>query len=86
MSGNEETSEESQVSAETGKERQATLAGGVGFLYLFKIVSLSFFPFLPIRPVSQAAALSPFEVLQPFSPLSINNKKRKLIASWATRC
>lgn len=42
MSGNEETSEESQVSAETGKERQATLAGGVGFLYLFKIVSLSF--------------------------------------------
>lgn len=82
MSGDEETSEESQVSAETGKECQSTLAGGVGFLYLFKIVSLSFFfPFFPIQLVSQAAALSPFEVLQPFSPLSINNKKRKLIAS-----
>lgn len=44
MSGNEETSEERQVSAETGQECQPTLAGGVGFLYLLKIVSLPFSP------------------------------------------
>lgn len=42
--------------------------------------SSSSFPILPMQQVS-GCALSPFEVLQPFSPLSINNKKRELIAS-----
>lgn len=49
MSGNEDTSEESQASAEMEKTHPPTLAWGVGFLYLFKIVSLSlsFFPSSP---------------------------------------
>lgn len=47
MSGNEDTSEESQASAEMEKAHPSTLAWGVGFLYLFKIVSLSFFPSSP---------------------------------------
>lgn len=42
MNGKQETSEESQASAEIEKEHPSTLVWDVGFLYLFKIVSLFF--------------------------------------------
>lgn len=82
MSSNEETSEESQAYAEMEKEHQSTRARrvrcGLPFFLLFYIVA-RFSPLPPYSAGLSDRALSPFEVLQPFSPLSIN-QKRKLIA------
>lgn len=76
MSGQEETSEESQAAAEL---EGAPLPRRVGCgLPLFILNTLFSLP--PDSAGLSGCALSPFEVLQPFSPLSIN-KKRKLIAS-----
>lgn len=50
--------------------------GWASFVYLKWSLSLP-----PDSGGLSGCTLSPFEVLQPFSPLSISNKGRKLIAS-----